>query len=93
MFADTSIVSVFISREDGLAIARLVDNGTSVLMSISPGKKHPDLVMRGPTNMNTTSILFVSISFVVLMLISLAWLFFYYIQRFRYAHVKQRKTV
>ena len=30
-----------------------------------------------------TSVLFVSVSFIVLMLISLAWLVFYYIQRFR----------
>ena len=31
-----------------------------------------------------TSVLFVSISFVILMVISLAWLIFYYVQRFRY---------
>ena len=32
-----------------------------------------------------TSVLFVSISFVILMVISLAWLIFYYVQRFRYS--------
>ena len=37
-----------------------------------------------------TSVLFVSVSFIVLMLISLAWLVFYYIQRFRYIHAKDR---
>ncbi|VDK88543.1 unnamed protein product [Onchocerca ochengi] len=37
-----------------------------------------------------TSVLFVSISFIILMVISLAWLTFYYIQRFRYAHAKDR---
>uniref|UniRef100_A0A0K0EER1 RING-type domain-containing protein n=1 Tax=Strongyloides stercoralis TaxID=6248 RepID=A0A0K0EER1_STRER len=37
-----------------------------------------------------TSVLFVSISFIILMVISLAWLVFYYIQRFRYAHAKDR---
>ncbi|XP_049790763.1 RING finger protein 150 isoform X1 [Schistocerca nitens] len=37
-----------------------------------------------------TSVLFVSISFVVLMIISLAWLVFYYVQRFRYIHAKDR---
>ncbi len=37
-----------------------------------------------------TSVLFVSISFVVLMVISLAWLVFYYVQRFRYLHAKDR---
>ncbi|EJD75001.1 hypothetical protein LOAG_17775 [Loa loa] len=37
-----------------------------------------------------TSVLFVSISFIILMIISLAWLVFYYVQRFRYAHAKDR---
>lgn len=37
-----------------------------------------------------TSVLFVSISFVILMVISLAWLVFYYVQRFRYIHAKDR---
>jgi hypothetical protein len=37
-----------------------------------------------------TSVMFVSISFIVLMMISLAWLVFYYIQRFRYLHAKDR---
>ncbi|KAE9531321.1 hypothetical protein AGLY_010527, partial [Aphis glycines] len=37
-----------------------------------------------------TSVLFVSISFIVLMVISLAWLVFYYIQRFRYIHAKDQ---
>ncbi|XP_046665145.1 protein goliath-like isoform X4 [Homalodisca vitripennis] len=37
-----------------------------------------------------TSVLFVSISFVVLLLISLSWLIFYYVQRFRYIHAKDR---
>ncbi|XP_029644038.1 RING finger protein 150-like [Octopus sinensis] len=43
-------------------------------------------------NISRTSILFVSISFIVLMIISLTWLIFYYIQRFRYAHAKERLT-
>ena len=37
-----------------------------------------------------TSVLFVSVSFMILMLISLAWLVFYYIQRFRYIHAKDQ---
>ena len=37
-----------------------------------------------------TSVLFVSVSFVVLMVISLAWLVFYYVQRFRYIHAKDQ---
>lgn len=37
--------------------------------------------------------MFVSISFIVLMMISLAWLVFYYIQRFRYLSAKDRLSV
>jgi hypothetical protein len=37
-----------------------------------------------------TSVLFVSVSFIILMLISLAWLIFYYVQRFRYIHAKDQ---
>ncbi|TRY75866.1 hypothetical protein TCAL_09365 [Tigriopus californicus] len=37
-----------------------------------------------------TSVLLVSVSFIVLMIISLAWLIFYYIQRFRYIHAKDQ---
>ena len=40
-----------------------------------------------------TSVLFLSISFIVLMIISLAWLAFYYVQRFRYVHAKDRLSV
>ena len=38
-----------------------------------------------------TSVLFVSVSFMILMLISLAWLVFYYVQRFRYIHAKDQR--
>ncbi|PAV85086.1 hypothetical protein WR25_04507 isoform D [Diploscapter pachys] len=41
-------------------------------------------------NFSKTSVLFVSISFIILMVISLACLVFYYVQRFRYAHAKDR---
>uniref|UniRef100_A0A914NNK6 Candidate secreted effector n=1 Tax=Meloidogyne incognita TaxID=6306 RepID=A0A914NNK6_MELIC len=37
-----------------------------------------------------TSVLFASISFIVLIVFSLDWLVFYYVQRFRYAHAKDR---
>lgn len=40
-----------------------------------------------------TSVLFVSISFIVLMIISFVWLVFYYVQRFRYLQTKDRKSV
>lgn len=78
------IISVFISREKGEQIAGLVDNGTRVVMHVSVGSHRPFPY----PNINRTSVLFVSISFIILMIISLAWLVFYYVQRFRYIHAK-----
>lgn len=40
-----------------------------------------------------TSVLFVLVSFILLMCISLAWLVFYYVQRFRYIYRNDRKEV
>ena len=37
-----------------------------------------------------SSVLFVSVSFIVLMVISITWLVLYYVQRFRYIHAKDR---
>ena len=85
----SDVVSVFISLEFGETLARLVDNGTRVTVQINVGKAHPI----NYNNISKTSVLFVSISFIVLMIISLAWLVFYYIQRFRYAHAKERLSV
>ncbi|XP_054158194.1 E3 ubiquitin-protein ligase Godzilla-like [Oppia nitens] len=79
----SSLISVFIPKEKGEFLASMVDNGTRVMVQISI-TTHP---MRY-TNINRTSVLFVSISFIVLMIISLAWLIFYYVQRFRYIHAK-----
>lgn len=66
----------------------------------------PNLVFRlvtpplstGATNaeeslLNRSSVLFVAVSFILLMVISLAWLIFYYVQRFRYLHSKERASV
>ena len=83
-------VAVFIKMEDGERLARLVDNSTEVTMLILVGDF---IAVSRQTNINKTSVLFVSISFIVLMIISLAWLVFYYIQRFRYAHAKERLSV
>lgn len=42
---------------------------------------------------NTISVLFVSVSFIVLMVISLAWLVFYYVQRFRFLYARDKTEV
>jgi len=78
-------VAIFITKEFGDRIVELIDNDTKVLVRITIGLE-PSAYPR----INRTSVLFVSISFIVLMIISLAWLIFYYIQRFRYAHAKDR---
>ena len=92
MFAFTlveSVVSIFISRKDGLRFANLVDNGIPVYMTISVGRQ----IAIQNQSINKTSVLFVFVSFIILMVVSLAWLVFYYIQRFRYAHSRERFVV
>ncbi|GBM30847.1 hypothetical protein AVEN_161688-1 [Araneus ventricosus] len=83
------ITFVVISEKKGEQIAALVDNGTRVVMRIGIGARG---VFRFGT-INKTSVLFVSISFILLMIISFAWLVFYYVQRFRYIHAKEILSV
>ncbi|XP_069131150.1 RING finger protein 150-like [Argopecten irradians] len=90
------VVTIYIQHKDGLQIVNLLEKKYKVLMHIAVGatttSKTEDPIFN-PHNISKTSVLFVSISFIVLMIISLAWLVFYYIQRFRYAHAKERLTV
>ncbi|CAH2979335.1 unnamed protein product [Chilo suppressalis] len=81
-----NISAVFTYKWKGEEITRLVENGTRVMIAIIKGRTFANVT----NNINKTSVLFVSISFIVLMVISLAWLVFYYIQRFRYIHAKDR---
>ncbi|XP_073954675.1 ring finger protein goliath isoform X2 [Choristoneura fumiferana] len=81
-----NISAVFTYKWKGEEIMRLIDNGTRVMVGIIKGRTFTHI----NNNINKTSVLFVSISFIVLMVISLAWLVFYYIQRFRYIHAKDR---
>ncbi|KAH9523258.1 hypothetical protein Btru_066220 [Bulinus truncatus] len=82
------IVSVIISKDNGLTIIHYLEKEMSkVRMDIVPGEEKGGAQ---PNTISKTSVLFVSISFIVLMIISLAWLGFYYIQRFRYSHAKER---
>ncbi|XP_013171561.1 PREDICTED: protein goliath isoform X1 [Papilio xuthus] len=81
-----NISAVFTYKWKGEEITRLADNGTRVMVAIIKGRQTITRI----TGVNKTSVLFVSISFIVLMVISLAWLVFYYIQRFRYIHAKDR---
>ncbi|VDN38430.1 unnamed protein product [Dibothriocephalus latus] len=67
------------------------DNTSTVLHAkldnVGPGSSSEDALL------NRSSVLFVAVSFILLMIISLGWLIFYYIQRFRYLHSKERASV
>ncbi|XP_078407290.1 E3 ubiquitin-protein ligase RNF130 isoform X2 [Cetorhinus maximus] len=76
-----NIVAIMISEHRGREILSYVEKNLTVLMSIAVGTAHSPRDSRG-------SLVFVSISFIVLMIISLAWLIFYFIQKFRYANVR-----
>lgn len=83
------IVSVIIPRKLGREIARRVDVGDRVTASIETGQKY------WSPSKDKTSIIFVSLSFLILMVISLTWLIVYYVQRFRLVQtpgvLKQRR--
>ncbi|XP_050053395.1 E3 ubiquitin-protein ligase goliath isoform X2 [Aphis gossypii] len=82
-----NISAVFTYKWKGEDMARMLDDVTRRVMVKITIASH---CTRPYGNINRTSVLFVSISFIVLMVISLAWLVFYYIQRFRYIHAKDQ---
>nr|XP_022320865.1 RING finger protein 150-like [Crassostrea virginica] len=90
-----SVLAIFVTKADGRMLQEYMNSYGVVSVQILEGHLQPPptpLESSNSTNISKTSVMFVSISFVVLMIISLAWLVFYYIQRFRYAHAKERLT-
>lgn len=90
------VLAIFVSKAEGQMLLDYMSTYRVVNVQILEGHKRQvvgEPEQHNPTNISKTSVMFVSISFVVLMIISLAWLVFYYIQRFRYAHAKERLTV
>lgn len=73
-----------IPEPKGKEIASLIEKNLNVTIYITIGTRNLQKFV------SRTSVVFVSISFIVLMIISLAWLVFYYIQRFRYANARDR---
>lgn len=67
-----------ISYPKGREILDLVQKGIPVTMTIGIGMRHVQEFI------NSQSVVFVAIAFITMMIISLAWLIFYYIQRFLY---------
>ncbi|RXM94438.1 RING finger protein 150 [Acipenser ruthenus] len=78
------IVVIMIPEPKGRELMLLLEKNVTVMMYITIGTRNLQKYV------SRTSVVFVSISFIVLMIISLAWLVFYYIQRFRYANARDR---
>ncbi|XP_029020604.1 E3 ubiquitin-protein ligase RNF130 [Betta splendens] len=77
-------VAVMITEAYGKEILAHLERNLTVLVSVVVGQ-------RGPTkNINRGSLVFVSISFIVLMIISSAWLIVYFIQKIRYSSSRDR---
>ncbi|XP_055901857.1 E3 ubiquitin-protein ligase goliath isoform X2 [Eupeodes corollae] len=83
-----NITAVMTYQEIGQHMADILDQGIEIKASINKGRSGT----RPINTLNKTSVLFVSISFIVLMIISLVWLIFYYIQRFRYLQSKDQQS-
>ncbi|XP_030911054.1 E3 ubiquitin-protein ligase RNF130 [Geospiza fortis] len=78
------IVAVMITESQVKEILNYLEKNISVLMAIAVGSRVP------PKNFSRGSLVFVSISFIVLMIISSAWLIFYFIQKIRYTSARDR---
>lgn len=83
-----SIVAVNIIKNLGEELAQALINRTKAVYVHISVSEHPSTSPKW--QVNPTSVLFVSVSFIVLMVISLAWLVFYYVQRFRYVHARDK---
>lgn len=81
------VVAIMIPEPKGREVVSLLERNVTVTMTITIGTRNLQKYV------SRTSVVFVSISFIVLMIISLAWLVFYYIQRFRYANARDRNQV
>lgn len=82
-----NIVAIMIPEPKGREILALLERNIKITLHITIGTRNLQKYV------SRTSVVFVSISFIVLMIISLAWLVFYYIQRFRYANARDRNQV
>lgn len=80
-------MAVMITESFGKEILGFLEKNQTVLVSVMVGS-------RGlPKNINRGSLVFVSISFIVLMIISSAWLIFYFIQKIRDTSARDRSQV
>ncbi|KAM4604550.1 E3 ubiquitin-protein ligase RNF149 [Discoglossus pictus] len=73
---NTVVIMVWYPK--GMEIMETVRRNISIKMTITVGTRHVQEFISGQ------SVVFVAIAFITMMIISLAWLIFYYIQRFLY---------
>ncbi|XP_077182724.1 E3 ubiquitin-protein ligase RNF130 isoform X2 [Paroedura picta] len=78
------IVAVMITDSKVKEILNYLEKNMSVLIEIAVG------IRDQAKNFSRSSLVFVSISFIVLMIISSAWLIFYFIQKIRYTSARDR---
>lgn len=69
---------IMVGYPKGMDIMELLRRNIPVKMIIAVGTRHVQEFISGQ------SVVFVAIAFITMMIISLAWLIFYYIQRFLY---------
>ncbi|XP_051921392.1 E3 ubiquitin-protein ligase RNF130 isoform X2 [Hippocampus zosterae] len=77
-------VAVMITERYGKDILAQLERNLSVVVTVVVGQRIPI------KSVNRGSLVFVSISFIVLMIISSAWLIFYFIQKIRYGAAPHR---
>lgn len=82
-----NITSVFTPMYKGEELARQIDTYENVYVTIKAGTKFDK---RNSLN-HRSSVLFVTISFIIVMVISMMWLVVYYYQRFRYLQTKENE--
>ncbi|XP_037893315.1 protein goliath isoform X1 [Glossina fuscipes] len=87
-----NITAVITYLEIGSEMAMLLDRDIEVIADIIEGRSGMRPINTFTRFSSRTSILFVAISFIILMVISLVWLIFYYIQKFRYMQTKDQQS-
>lgn len=80
-------VAVMIMETYGKEILAHLERNLTVIATVMVGQRSAS------KNINRGSLVFVSISFIVLMIISSAWLIFYFIQKIRYTNARDRSQV
>lgn len=85
---DGNITSVFTPLRKGQFLADKIQKHEHVFVSIRIGKQLDRQTMNFG---HRSSVLFVTISFIIVMVISMLWLVVYYYQRFRYLQTKENE--